>query len=207
MTTHDPRSRPSLPADRLAPAVPEGTLHSIESTNGPATAGVVGILLVSALATAFLLWLLYLHHPPASYRHRLLFLPGLNAVLNGASALALTIGFAFVRQGQIARHRAAMLTAFLFSSTFLVSYILNHALHGDTLYPHGSPTRTLYLSILASHVLLSAVALPLVLITFFFSLTGRFRLHRSVARWTFPLWLYVSVTGVIVYLMLHAALR
>jgi putative membrane protein len=205
MSTTDPHR--SLPADRLAPAVPSGTLRAIEASNGPATAGVVTILVVSALATAFLLWLLYLHHPAAEYRHRLLFLPGLNAVLNAASAFALTCGFVLIRRGRIAQHRAAMLTAFLFSSIFLVSYILNHALHGDTLYPHTNPTRPLYLAILASHVLLSVVALPLVLITFFFSLTGRFRLHRGIARWTFPLWLYVSVTGVVVYLMLHAALR
>jgi putative membrane protein len=98
-----------------------------------------------------------------------------------------------------------MLTAFLFSSLFLVSYIVNHALHGESHYPGHSLVRTIYLVILASHVLLSVVALPLVLVTFFFSLTGRIPTHRKVARWTFPIWLYVSVTGVIVYAMLAAA--
>jgi putative membrane protein len=173
--------------------------------NRPATIGVYAILGISAAATAFLLWLLYVHHAPAEFHSRLLFLPELNAVLNGLSAIALTIGFVFIRRRQIARHRAAMLTAFVFSSAFLVSYIVNHAVHGDTLYPAHNPTRPLYLSILASHILLSITALPIVLITFFLSLSGRFAQHRKLARYTFPLWLYVSVTGVIVYLMLHAA--
>ena len=173
--------------------------------NRPATAAVAAIIAVSALATAFLLWLLYVHHAPASFRGRLRFLPELNAILNGLSALALTAGFVFIRRREITRHRAAMITAFVFSSIFLVSYIANHALHRDTLYPVHNATRTVYLAILASHILLSVVALPIVLITFFLSLSGRFRQHKKLARWTFPLWLYVSVTGVVVYLMLHAA--
>ena len=173
--------------------------------NRPATIGVLAILGVSAAATAFLLWLLYVHHAPAEFRGRLLFLPALNAVLNGLSAIALTTGFVFIRKREIARHRAAMLTAFVFSSAFLVSYIVNHAIHGDTLFPAHNPVRPLYLGILASHILLSITALPIVLITFFLSLSGRFAQHRKLARWTFPLWLYVSVTGVVVYMMLHAA--
>lgn len=173
--------------------------------NRPATVGVLSILAVSALATAFLLWLLYVHHAPAEFHGRLRFLPALNAVLNGLSAISLTIGFFFIRRREIAKHRAAMMTAFAFSSLFLVSYIANHAIHGDTLYPVHNSTRTVYLTILASHILLSIVALPIVLITFFLSLSGRFRQHKKLARWTFPLWLYVSVTGVVVYLMLHAA--
>ena len=99
-----------------------------------------------------------------------------------------------------------MLTAFFFSSLFLVSYITNHALHGDTYYPLGVQYRMEYRVMLVSHVLLSIVALPLVLVTFFLSLSGRFAQHKRVARWTFPLWLYVSVTGVLVYLWLHWAL-
>ena len=98
-----------------------------------------------------------------------------------------------------------MITAFAFSTLFLVSYIGNYALHGESHYPGHSLIRVVYLTILVSHVLLSMVALPLVLITFFLSLTGRIPIHRKVARWTFPIWLYVSVTGVIVYAMLAAA--
>jgi putative membrane protein len=97
-----------------------------------------------------------------------------------------------------------MLAAFGFSSLFLVSYIVNHALRGDTRFPGVGIARTVYLSILASHILLSIVALPLVLTTLFFSLSGRFLMHRRVARVTFPIWLYVSVTGVIVFEVLKA---
>jgi putative membrane protein len=93
----------------------------------------------------------------------------------------------------------------VFSSLFLVSYIANHALHGESHYPGHSLARNVYLAILISHVSLSVIALPLVLVTFFFSLSGRISTHRKVARWTFPIWLYVSVTGVIVYAMLAAA--
>ena len=167
---------------------------------------VVAICVVSAAAAVFLLWLVYRRHIPAEFAHRLMFLPALNALLNGLSALALAAGFVFILQRRLSAHRNAMLTAFGFSSLFLVSYIANHYLHGDTRYPVGAAYRTLYLSMLASHVLLSVVALPLVLVTFFLSLSGRFALHKTVARWTFPIWFYVSVTGVLVYLMLHRAL-
>jgi len=97
-----------------------------------------------------------------------------------------------------------MLLAFGFSSLFLISYIVNHALRGDTHFPADGMVRTAYLSILASRILLSIVALPLVLTTLFFSLSGRFTMHRRIARVTFPIWLYVSVTGVIVFEFLQA---
>jgi putative membrane protein len=186
---------------QTAPATPFGQ----PINNRPATYGVVAILAVSALAVAFLLWILYVHHAPSEFRTRFLFLPQLNALLNGLSAIALTIGYFYIRSGQVAKHRAAMLTAFFFSSIFLVSYIANHSIHGDTLYPAHNPLRPYYLTLLASHILLSIIALPIVLTTFFLSLSGRFSQHKKLARYTFPLWLYVSVTGVIVYFMLHAA--
>ena len=162
------------------------------------------ILTVSAVATAFLLWLIYVHPASDTSRLHLKFLPALNALFNGLSATALFTGYLFIRQRKIAAHRASMLTAFGFSSIFLVSYILNHALHGETRFPGQGPVRAVYLAILLSHVLLSVVALPIVLITFFFSLTGRIPQHRKIARYTFPMWLYVSVTGVVVYAMLAA---
>ena len=162
------------------------------------------IVVISGLAVSFLLWLLYVHHAPADFVGRWTFLPALNALLNGSCAVALCVGLNFIKQGNRAAHRTSMLVAFAFSTLFLVSYITNHALHGDTLFPGHGGVRTLYLSILASHVILSIVALPMVLITFFFSLTGRFAMHRRIARWTFPIWLYVSVTGVVVFLFLKA---
>ena len=162
------------------------------------------IVVVSGLAVSFLLWLLYVHHAPANFAGRWMFLPALNALLNGLCAITLCVGFYFIKHHQVQAHRRSMLLAFTFSSAFLVSYILNHALHGDTIFPGHGHVRTLYLGILASHVILSIVALPMVLTTFFFSLTGRFPMHRRIARITFPIWLYVSVTGVVVFAFLKA---
>ena len=167
-------------------------------------AAIGAILVVSAAASAFLFWLIYVH-PAAASSTQYAFLPALNALLNGLSATALLIGYTFIRAKRIPAHRAAMFTALAFSSLFLVSYIVNHALHGESHYPGHGLIKTVYLGILISHVLLSVIALPLVLTTFFFSLSGRIPMHRKIARWTFPIWLYVSVTGVVVYAMLAAA--
>lgn len=169
---------------------------------------ILGILAVSAVASIFLGWLVYFHAPADVSHTRLLFLPALNAVLNAFSATALIVGFVEVRARRIERHRTAMFAAFFFSSLFLVSYITNHALHGESHLPvlHTSALWYGYATMLTSHILLSIVALPMILITFFLSLTGRFEQHRGLARWTFPIWLYVSVTGVLVYLA-QAAIR
>ena len=165
---------------------------------------IVAIVAVSGLAVSFLLWLLYWHHASADFAGRWTFLPALNATLNGLCAVMLCVGFYFIKQRNIEAHRTSMLLAFVFSAAFLVSYIVNHTLHGDTIFPGTGTVRTAYLTILASHILLSIVALPMVLTTFFLSLTGRFAIHRRLAKVTFPIWLYVSVTGVVVFLFLKA---
>lgn len=170
----------------------------------PVTLPLVLIVAVSAAAVCFLFWLIYLHHPVDATAAHFQFLPALNAILNGLCTVALLGGFYLIRLRNIPAHRAAMILAFVFSSLFLVSYIVNHALHGESHFPGTGTVRIVYLSILISHVLLSVVALPMVLTTFFFSLTGRFRQHRAIARFTLPIWLYVSVTGVVVYAMLSA---
>jgi putative membrane protein len=166
---------------------------------------IAAILAVSAAATAFLFWLIYVHPAADSASARFAFLPALNALLNGLSAVALLIGYTFIRARRIPAHRAAMMTAFGFSTLFLISYILHHALHGDVRYPVHAALRSVYMPLLASHIMLAIVALPLILVTFFFSLTGRIPQHRKVARWTFPLWLYVSLTGVVTWAMLRLA--
>jgi len=171
---------------------------------GGTGAAIAAILVISAAASAFLFWLIYVH-PAAATSTQFAFLPALNAVLNGLSATALLIGYTFIRAKRIKAHRTAMMTAFGFSTLFLVSYIAHHALHGDVRYPLHAAFRGPYLALLASHIVLAVVSLPLVLTTFFFSLTGRIPQHRKIARWTFPLWLYVSVTGVITYMMLRLA--
>ncbi len=165
---------------------------------------IVAIVSISVVASAFLAWLVYFHQPIDVTGTHLAFLPALNAFFNALCTAALLVGFHAIWNGNITRHRASMFTAFFFSSLFLVSYITNHAMHGDARFPTSHPTaRFLYLWVLLTpHILASVIALPMILVTFFFSLTGRFPLHRKIARYTFPIWLYVSVSGVIVYAML-----
>ena len=165
-------------------------------------APIAGILAVSAAACVFLFWLVYFREPEATTTW--VFLPALNASMNGCASIALVAGFIAIRRGRVGFHRSAMSAAFVFSTLFLVGYIAHHALHGDTKFAGQGPIKIVYLSILASHVILSIGALPMVLMTFFFSISGQFRRHRSLARYTFPIWLYVSVTGVVVFFMLRA---
>jgi putative membrane protein len=169
----------------------------------PATpkAAIAAILGVSVAASLFLFWLIYVHPAADAAGTKFAFLPALNAILNGLSAIALLIGYTFIRAHRVAAHRASMFTAFAFSTLFLVSYILHHALHGDVRYPAHAAFRTIYLWLLGTHIILAIVALPLILITFFLSLSGRFHAHKRIARWTFPIWLYVSVSGVFVYFL------
>ncbi len=179
------------------------------TTSKPSAAIPVAVIIgISVVATLFLLWLIYVHPASDAAAQHYTFLPNLNALLNGLAAIALVVGYYFVRTHRIAAHRNSMMTAFVFSSLFLISYIANHALHGDTLYPvHNGTYYHAYLPILISHILLATLALPIVLITFYLSLSGRIRIHRKVARFTLPLWLYVSVTGVVVRVMLVEALK
>jgi putative membrane protein len=159
------------------------------------------IIIVSALASALICYLVYFHAPLDVTGTHLRSLPFLNAVLNALSTIALVTGFLFIRGREITKHRAAMFTAFFFSSIFLVSYLLNFTLHGETHFNRLSPWWPFYWKLLVTHIFCSVLALPLILITFFLSLTGRFPAHKRLARYTFPIWLYVSVTGVIVYAM------
>lgn len=168
---------------------------------------IAAIIALSVVATLFLFWLIYVHTAPQAFATRMLFLPALDALLNGLAAICLMVGFFFILRRNIKAHRRSMITAFIFSSIFLVSYVVNHALHGDILYQGHGPLRAVYFSILISHIVLCIVALPMVLITFFFSLTGRFPQHKKIARFTLPIWLYVSVTGVVVFAMLHAGAK
>jgi putative membrane protein len=178
------------------------TQTSLPSTNlrTPPTI-IAAIIVVSALASALICYLVYFHAPLDVAGTHLRSLPLLNAVLNGLCTIALIVGFVFIRSRRVPQHRAAMFTAFFFSTIFLVSYLTNFTLHGETHFNRHSEWWPFYWKLLASHVLLSIVALPMILITFFLSLTGRFPSHKKLARYTFPIWLYVSITGVIVYVM------
>jgi putative membrane protein len=130
-------------------------------------------------------------------------LPTLNATLNGASAVLLGSGYAMIRQRRIAAHRAFMLAAWVTSMLFLASYTVYHAFTGSRPYSGQGAARTIYFIILISHVVLAAVVLPLAITTLARALGGRYPAHARLARWTLPVWLYVSVTGVVVYLMLY----
>jgi uncharacterized membrane protein YozB (DUF420 family) len=130
-------------------------------------------------------------------------LPTLNAVLNGSSAALSILGFALIRRGRRDAHKRAMLGAIATSTAFLVSYLAYHAVAGSVRYRGHGVLRAVYLAILASHSLLAAAAVPLVLATLFRALRGRFEDHRRLARLTLPIWAYVSITGVLIYCLLY----
>ena len=130
-------------------------------------------------------------------------LPTVNAILNSAAAVLLVVGWRLIRAGRREAHRKAMLAAFACSIAFLVSYLIYHAQVGSVRFPGSGAVRTLYLSILLTHTVLAAAVPVLALITLSRALQARFPAHRAIARWTLPIWLYVSVTGVVVYWMLY----
>lgn len=161
---------------------------------------IAGALGFSVVAAAFLFWLIYGRE--ASTGYDVGFLSGVNASLNAASAISLFAGLAAIRKGNWKTHRNLMLLALLFSALFLVSYIIYHTFHGDSKFLGEGLIRPVYFFILISHIVLSVLALPLILITVSLSLTRRFSHHKKWAKWTFPLWAYVSVTGVAVFVLL-----
>jgi putative membrane protein len=130
-------------------------------------------------------------------------LPSVNATLNATSAVLLVLGFRAIRAGRRESHRALMLAAVASSVLFLAGYLTRIALTGTHRFPGGGALRAAYLAVLGSHTLLAALAAPLVLRTLFLAFRARFPDHRRIARWTLPVWLYVSVTGVVVYVMLY----
>ena len=129
------------------------------------------------------------------------FLPQLNAVLNSATAICLLAGFYFIKNKQPLLHRTMMITAFILSSLFLISYVIYHSVAKSAVYGGTGVLRYIYYPILLSHILLAIVVVYFALRSIYFGLTHQYEKHRRISRWTFPIWLYVAVTGVIVYLM------
>ena len=129
--------------------------------------------------------------------------PQINATLNGTTAILLLVGRNFIRHGRMAAHRVVMITALVLSMLFLTSYLYYHYHVGSVRFQGQGWWRPFYFSILISHTTLAVVIVPMVIITLSRALRERFDRHRAIARWTFPLWMYVSVTGVIVYFMLY----
>jgi uncharacterized membrane protein YozB (DUF420 family) len=130
-------------------------------------------------------------------------LPALNATLNGIAAILLVTGYLFIKQGRRRQHQWCMLGALTTSALFLVSYVTYHLHAGSRPFPGQGPIRVVYFAILITHVVLAAVIVPLALVTAVRGLRSQFDQHVRIARWTFPVWVYVSVTGVVIYLMLY----
>ncbi|HKS73314.1 MAG TPA: DUF420 domain-containing protein [Terriglobales bacterium] len=129
--------------------------------------------------------------------------PVIDATLNGTSAVLLVIGRGLIKSGRMAAHRAVMIAALASSSLFLISYLYYHAHVGSVHFQGHGVWRPIYFTLLTSHTILAAAIVPMVIITLSRALRARYDKHRRIARWTFPLWLYVSITGVVIYFMLY----
>lgn len=161
------------------------------------------ILLVSGLAFLLLIYLIYFREAADSADAWVTQLPALNAFLNSISTILIILGYISIRQKRYIRHMKLMLTAFITSSLFLVSYLIYHNFVGHTPFPGEGLIRPVYFFILITHIILSATVVPLVLTSYYFAFAGKFSTHRRVSKWTFPVWLYVSVTGVLIFLILN----
>jgi putative membrane protein len=159
---------------------------------------------VSILALALLGYLLVIRQGSGD-RTALSFMPAVNAFFNGTAAVLLVLAVLAIKKKRVARHQALMLSAFGSSTFFLVGYLAYHYVHGDTHYPGSGAMRTAYLLLLASHVILSVPVVPLCLAAFYYAFQRNFVTHKKITRFLFPIWLYVSVTGVVVFAMLHSA--
>ena len=162
--------------------------------------------LIGAISLAVVVLVAYLllgHRRESGVVPAVAALPLLNACLNATSAALLTTGYLFIRRKRVSAHRACMIAALAVSSLFLVSYVTYHSLAGSRPFGGQGWVRLVYFPLLVSHVVLAAVIVPLALTTLYRALSGNFVRHVRIARWTLPLWLYVSVTGVLVYWMLY----
>ena len=183
----------------------DSTTGSDGTVRTDASGAPIGAFLgISAAITAFLVWWIYFKTPGASDAGWIAALPAANATFNTLAALFMTAGWLAIRRGRRALHPKLMLTGVAFSALFLVSYLLYHHYQGDTPFPGQGWVRPLYFGILISHILLSVVMLPMILSTLFFAWRKRFASHQKIARWTLPIWLYVSITGVVIFFFLQA---
>lgn len=162
------------------------------------------ILLISTAAFLFLIWILYFKDTAETTATWVSELPALNAFLNSISTVLIVGGYVAIRKRNYKLHMRLMLSAFVASSLFLISYLIYHNFVGHTPFPGEGIIRPVYFFILITHIVLSAFVVPLVLTSYFFAFSGKFTTHRKVSKWTFPIWLYVSVTGVVIYFILNA---
>jgi putative membrane protein len=166
------------------------------------TRALATIMLFSGAVFLFLLWLVYFKQRVDYTSDLISNLPSLNAFFNGLSTLFLSLGYRAIRRGKTRVHRGFMISALISSSLFLIGYITYHNFHGDTRFTSTGLIRPVYFIILISHIILSAVVVPMILSSFYFALVGRFEIHKRISKFTFPIWLYVSMTGVLIFLLL-----
>lgn len=163
----------------------------------------IAVAIVSIAIPLLVIFLFYVKPPDLTVGFDIRILPALNASLNFTTAVLLVCGYIFIRRKEKGSHKLCMLTAFALSALFLISYVIYHSLAEETHFGGEGVIRYIYFFILITHIILAAAIVPLVLITLVRGLSNKFDKHRKIARWTFPLWLYVAVTGVVVYLMLR----
>ena len=174
--------------------------RALQNVN-PKTAIAV-ILGISVAAVLFLVWLIYIKTPATSDIPWVKNLSAVNAAFNTLSTIFLLLGFNQITKKNFSLHMKYMLGAFVSSALFLVSYVIYHHFVGDTKFLGEGFIKYIYFFILITHIVLSVFVVPLILATFYYSLSGKFASHRKIAKWTFPIWLYVSVTGVLVFALL-----
>ncbi|MDB4973157.1 MAG: hypothetical protein JWN48_1498 [Myxococcaceae bacterium] len=157
---------------------------------------------VSALALGLLAWILLLRHPTGGTAD-LSFMPAVNAGFNALAAVLLLAGLRAIKRHDRQQHKRLMISAFCASSLFLVGYVVYHYVHGDTKYTGTGALRVAYFAVLISHILLSATVVPMALAAFYYAFRARFSTHKKITRFLYPVWLYVSITGVVIFFMLR----
>ncbi|GAA3977392.1 DUF420 domain-containing protein [Hymenobacter antarcticus] len=185
----------NIPTNQLHPSV----MAPGDYTRYKIILGTLGAVVPLLVAVLFYYKGLFKISGADAYLHSL---PAVNAVLNSLTAVALLTGFYFIRRKNVLAHRASMGTAFALGGLFLLSYVAYHSQVESTHFGGVGTIRTVYFLLLLSHISLAVVTVGLVLFTLYFALTGQYTKHKAIARWTFPVWLYVSVTGVVVYFMI-----
>jgi putative membrane protein len=163
---------------------------------------VAAIAALSVAVVAFLVWLIYFKPAAGETSSFVHALPAVNAAFNATSAVLLVAAYIAVRRRNYNRHMTLIFAALVSSTLFFISYVTYHHFHGDTKFTATGPIRPVYFSVLISHIVLSAIVVPMILTSLYLSLSGKFATHRRVARLTFPVWLYVSVTGVLIFALL-----
>ncbi|MEZ5008473.1 MAG: DUF420 domain-containing protein [Chitinophagales bacterium] len=160
------------------------------------------LIIIISIAVPSLVAALITFQPSLASNTSVTFFPKFHAILNSLATICILSGIFFVKNKKIKLHRFSMLAAFFLSAIFLVSYVVAKSLHPATPYPADAPLRSVYFFILISHIILSALILPLILFTFYKAIDNKIAQHRKLAKWTFPLWLYVTISGVVVYLFM-----